>query len=447
MKYQKGMFVTLFIFMTVLFALPAQAAIDEDRIARLEAQLAAMQAELAELKSLQSQSAAAAATPEPTPAPALAAASQADIEAAVARAMEQQQIPAIPEWVENIKLQGDFRYRYEWEDNEARNDDRNRNRIQTRIGIYGKVNPEIDFGFRIASGNNAAPMGAEGAPTSNNQDLSHAFSSKNIWLDLAYINYHPAGIEGLNIYGGKMNNPLYRVGNSDLMFDTDVTPEGIAAVYKTPAAGGLEWFASAGGFYVEERSTEADTSLWALQGAVTHRFGQERSSHLTLGAGYFDYANIRGESGLGLNPAEFYGNRNTGGVYDSDFNIAQGFGEIGMPLYDLPFRVFADVMKNTQAASSEDTAFLVGAGIGKCTAPGTWALAYNYRDIEADAIVGVLADATFSGGGSNVKGHKLSYTYQVAKNWQLGLAYMDGERTRTETTDYDTFQLDMMFKF
>lgn len=415
----------------------ARADAQEDRIARLEAQLAAMQTELAALKTQAAQQAAS---------PPLAAADEQAITAAVSKAVEQKMAeqPKLPDWVNNVKLNGDFRYRHEWTDDETRVADRNRHRIQARIGLYGTANEELGYGFRLASGNSEAPQD-EGSPTSNNQDLGNAFSSKNIWLDLAYFDYHPKAVPGLNVYGGKMLNPYRVVGNSDLMFDSDVTPEGIAAVYKTQFSDTVDLFGAAGGYIVRERSTDAETSLWGAQGGATVKLA---AAAVTAGAGYFNYGNVEGRPGLGTDPTQFFGNRNTGGVFDSDFDLVQGFAEVGVPMGEQPVRIFADVIKNTRALSSQDTAYLVGASLGKCTAPGTWAVAYNYRDVEADALLGVLAEATFGGGGTDIKGHKFGVTYQLAKNTLFGVTYMMAERTRSgATNDFDVATVDFTLKF
>ena len=441
MRFHKDLSIAVWLIAVAMAPPAAWADTQEDRIARLEAQLAAMQAELAALKTQAAQPAAA-----PTAPPPLAAADEQAIAAAVSKAVEQKMAeqPKLPDWVSNVKLSGDFRYRHEWTDDETRVADRNRHRIQARIALYGTANPELGYGFRLASGNSEAPQD-EGSPTSNNQDLGNAFSSKNIWLDLAYFDYHPKAVTGLNVYGGKMPNPYRVVGNSDLMFDSDVTPEGIAAAYKTHYSDTVELFGAAGGYIVRERTTDAETSLWGVQGGATVKLD---AAAVTAGAGYFNYGNVEGRPGLGTDPTQFFGNRNTGGVFDSDFDLVQGFAEVGVPMGELPVRVFADVIKNTRALSSQDTAYLVGASLGKCTTPGTWAVAYNYRDVEADALLGVLAEATFGGGGTDIKGHKFGVSYQLAKNTQFGVTYMMAERTRGgATNDFDVATVDFTLKF
>jgi len=105
------------------------------------------------------------------------------------------------------------------------------------------------------------------------------------------------------------------------------------------------------------------------------------------------------------------------------------------------------LLVNTAAESDEDTGYLIGAGLGKCKDPKSWQVAYNYRDLEADSALAAMTDSTFGGGGTGVKGHKLSAGYQLAKNFNVCLCYMIGERVRAQTTDYDVFIFDLNFKF
>ena len=349
-------------------------------------------------------------------------------------------LDALPDWVRNLKIAGDLRYRHEHTDDDSSVSERDRHRLRARLNVTGKVNDEVSVTFGFASGTNESA-------TNTNQDMTDSFSSKDLWLDLAYFDYQPAGVEGLHVFGGKFKNPFRRVGNSDLMFDTDVRPEGIGGTYETILNEQLSFFSAFGGHYVEERSTAADTSLWAAQAGVTYKLPQLEGGSLTAGVGYFDYGNIQDEEALGTSATNFRGNSDANGVYESDYNILQFFGEAAFTVAGLPCRVFGDLLINDAAESDEDTGYLVGAGIGKCKKPGSWQLVYNYRDLEADAAVGALVDSTFGGGGTAVEGHKLSGAYQLAKNIKVGLNYMMAERTRSETTDHDVLQFEVNFKF
>jgi len=346
----------------------------------------------------------------------------------------------VPEWVRNLKVSGDLRYRHEHKDDESASSERERHRIRARLNVTGKVNEEIKATFGLATGAN------EGA-TSTNQDLDGAFSEKEIWLDLAYFDYAPGQIEGLNVFGGKFKNPFAKVGNSDLLFDGDVRPEGIGGTYKKSLNEQIEFFSAFGGHYVEERSTAADTSLWAIQAGVSSKLPQIEGGNVKAGLGYFDYGNIQGRAALGTDTANFRGNTSVGGLYESDFDLFQAFGEVAFTVAGQPCKVFGDLLINESAESDEDTAYLVGASIGACKKPGSWQFAYNYRDLEADSVVGALVDVTFGGGGTDVKGHKFAAGYQFAKNVKFGLTYLMAERTRSTTTDHDVLIFDMNFKF
>ncbi len=112
-------------------------------------------------------------------------------------------IPDILQWASKIGLSGDFRYRYEFIDDDSAAGDRHRNRIRARIGLDAKVNDEWSLGFRIATATTDS-SGTSGDPVSTNPTLDEAFSKKSIWLDLAYLNYHPGWLKGFNITAAKM---------------------------------------------------------------------------------------------------------------------------------------------------------------------------------------------------------------------------------------------------
>lgn len=361
-------------------------------------------------------------------------------ESATAQSDADALLESLPSWLRTLKISGDFRYRHERADNDATDTARDRDRIRARLIVSSEVNEEVDVTIGLASGTN-------NSATNTNQDLGDAFSSKDIWLDLAFMNYHPASIEGFNLAAGKIKNLYYHPGNSDLLFDTDVRPEGIAATYKKALNEDVSFFGTFGGYWVEERSSSLDTALWGLQGGLTGKIPGTDGVTLTAGAGYYDYTNLQGQIALGSSATNFRGNRSVGTGYESDFEIVQGFGQAAFKIAGHPCAVFGDYIVNQAAESDEDTGYLVGASLGKCKKPGSWAFAYNYRDLEADCELGALSDSTFAGGGTNVRGHKLSVGYQLAKNCKVGLNYMIGERTRTVTADYDVLQFEFNFKF
>jgi hypothetical protein len=352
-------------------------------------------------------------------------------------------LPDSMKWAENMKISGDLRYRYEGIDSQTGGKwgpSINRNRLRARIGLYDKINDEVDVGFRIASGS--------ADPVSTNQTEQDAFSKKSIWLDQAYFDWHPKDIKGFDFIGGKMPQPFYRVGNNQLIWDDDLNPEGLAAKYEMPLSDSLKAYINGGGFWVghPDTATAADTSLWGIQGYLKNMF--EDKSYLLGGMSYYTYGNIKEQPNVGLlwGKNSFFGNTASSGVYKYGYDIVEGFTEYGTKIADYPIAVYGDVAHNKDAPNSKSNAWLVGTTFNKAKDPGSWQIGYNYRDIESDAVVGQFNDSDFNGGGTNARGHLFNFTYQLAKNFQAGLTYFLDENKTTDNK-YRRLQADLVFKF
>ena len=138
-------------------------------------------------------------------------------------------------WPDRIRMDGDFRYRFETIDVEG-SEKRTRHRIRARSNIKAKVSDTVDVGFGLATGGDD--------PVSTNQTLGGGGSSKGVVLNLAYADWQAT--DGLNLIGGKFKNPLFRAGKQPLTWDGDWTPEGIGIKYER------DWFfANAIGTYLE----------------------------------------------------------------------------------------------------------------------------------------------------------------------------------------------------
>jgi hypothetical protein len=397
-----------------------------DEIGDLKKQLAEMQARIEQLEARQKQV----------------------IVEEVNKAVEKKQVSALPDslkWVEKVKISGDLRYRHETIDEESGGNSKqgvNRNRIRARLGLNAKVNDDVDLGFRLASDSKPDPV-------STNQNLEGSFSKKPVWIDLAYFDWHPGTIKGFDFIGGKMNNPFYTVGKNQLIWDHDLTPEGLAAKYEMPINDNLKAYLSGGGFWVEERdsTSSVDSSLWGVQAYLKNKF--DNDTYLLGGMSYYDYGNIEGSSDLATvwnSSAKWFGNNTSDGVFKSDFDIIEGFAEYGFKLDDFPVAIFGDYVTNT-AASSEDQGWLIGFTVNKLKDPGSWQFGYDYRDIDADAVVGQFNDSDFVGGGTDGKGHRFNVAYQLAKNFEVGLTYFLDERKNSDDDKYRRLQADMVFKF
>jgi hypothetical protein len=144
---------------------------------------------------------------------------------------------------DRIKFKGDLRYRHELIDEEGK-DQRNRQRIRARIGLDARLTRNVSLGFQLASGSDD--------PISTNQTLDEGFSTKDIRLDMAYFDLH-TGDGSFKLLGGKIGTPFTIVGKNQLIWDSDLRPEGLAAQISR-SSGPVNVFASLSCLWVEERS-------------------------------------------------------------------------------------------------------------------------------------------------------------------------------------------------
>ena len=340
-------------------------------------------------------------------------------------------------WTETIKLKGDFRYRYENIDEQGK-DDRDRNRIRARAHLVAQLPDDVKVGLGVASGGDD--------PVSTNQTLGGGGSTKDLRLDLAYANWQ--ALEGLNIVGGKFKNIWYRPAKNGLIFDGDFNPEGVGVVYTK------DWFfANLGGTWLES-DTKSSNDSYSWGGQVGFK-GNIAGAKVIAGGGYYNFDTEGNKSFFG-DSDDFYGNsfdctdpdNLDSCVYSIDYNIIQAFAEVSMNIADMPVSVFADYVVNDDA-DDNDTGYAMGVKIGKTKAARSWQLAYTYQDLEADAVLGLLTDSDFGGGGTDAKGHVFKGAYAVNKQWVVGFTYFLNEVDENidNQHDYDRLMIDTQFKY
>jgi hypothetical protein len=332
-------------------------------------------------------------------------------------------------WVDRINFKGDLRLRYEMIDLDGE-PERNRMRFRTRFGLSAKVADDVKFVFQLASGG--------GDPVSTNQTFDGGFSTKDIGIDLVYIDWKIA--DGLNFFGGKMKNPLYKAGGVPLVWDSDLNPEGLALTYKSG-----KFFSTVGGFSVEERSAGDDSLLYVAQLGAKFPLGD--TSSLSAGVGYFAYTNTIGN-------LPFYDGRAKGntvdliGAYVYDYKNTELFAQFDTRVGNWPLKIYAHATQNSEV-SVQDTAYAFGAKVGSAKKDGEMEFSWTYQDIEADAVIATYNDSDFGGGGTDADGHLLKAKYAISRKIILGgtLFVNNVDRFQGVERDYSRLQLDVEFKF
>jgi hypothetical protein len=358
-------------------------------------------------------------------------------------------------WTDSLTFKGDLRYRYEAIQDDSKTDERgdtftrDRHRIRARLGVEATLSDELKAGLEFSTG------GAD--PISGNQTLGDGFAKKEIHLSLAYIDYAFFAEKNakLNAVAGKMKNPFLTMPE-DLVWDGDVTPEGLALKGQLGNDRGA-LVANLGSFWVQERSADDDLMLHA--GQLAAKIHLPRDAALTLGVAVFAFQDIQGldvvdwqdkNNSYGNSTVEGrVGGDTTNKAWMAEFTPVAAFAQLDAAVAGLPISVFAQQVANVDA-DEEDQGFSAGLSLGKAKDPKSWEIGYSYAELEKDAVVGFLTDSDRWGGGTDGHSHRIYGKFQILKNLQVAATYMTGERMISDpakASDYNRLQLDLTVKF
>jgi len=398
-------------------------------------------------------------------------------------------------WTDRIKISGDFRYRYEFIGSQtyvpyfhdslrtttgakARVYDRNRNRIRLRLGLQAMVNSDMDVYLRIASstGTTSDPgTSVAGDPVSTNQDLTGSFVPKPIWIDRAYVDYHPGCAKWLDARAGKQPVPFE---STDLVYDPDLNIEGVAALFSHKMDKN-EMFLRVGGFWADETgptSSITPTGTLALKHAVDQGMfegqigGKMASDQMSgqLAVAYITYGNVK--NNLALYTPNSGNNTLVNGKYLYDYNMINVNAMFKYKMDKIEPSILVDFVTNSGAKKDTThekddngatvltydkklgTSWLAGLGLKFNKLPFDWDLSYNYRASQKDATISAYTDSDPAGGGTNYTGHKVMLGFNVLPGSRLALTYFKDikdadNKVSTKRLDYDRIQADIEVKF
>jgi len=347
----------------------------------------------------------------------------------VKKEIAQGKFSSLPAWVMNTKLKGDLRLRFQ-NLHEQNTKDISKNttigRVRMRLGLDSKVNDKFKVGVGIATN-------ADGDPRSTNVSFGAKdggdSSKMGIRLDYAYAKYDPT--PWLTLVGGKMllNDVLWEP--TDLIWDTDITPEGgVIGFNKTlnpktsvfMKAGALVLVADTStvsgsmGYFVQPGISYAINDNLLLKGALTYEYFQTKGSI----ASSFSKGN---NTKIGTITSSAYGSY----AYNYsllnpalELTIKQPFAAVGLNVESLKF--FGEYVNNF-AVSEKNTGYSLGLQFGneKIEKWGDWQVKYIYAMLGNDSVFDMLPDSDRYGGQTGIRSHEGIISFGLAKNVSLGL--------------------------
>lgn len=305
--------------------------------------------------------------------------------------------------VTGFDVGGDMRVRQEWNYGGPRN--RSRSAVRARVRAVYAVNDTISVGMQVATGD-------PDDPNSVDVTLGSFVDDFHVSLDQAWIRYKSGD---LTAYAGKFPQLFQR---TDMVWDGDVTPQGIAAAYGR-LIGDTKLDARALWFVIDEDAAARDSDMLGGQLALTTPFSSAVKMGLT--GSYYHY---RLGSVSGADAGDFRGNLLANGRYLSDFHLLEGIATMNWsgPSERWPMTLTADYVHNLGAAVSGDTAFSLEFAAGRVARPGNWRVAYNFSEVQVDAVLAAFSHDNIDL-STNYRLHGLALSFVPAPNLQLDLLW------------------------
>jgi len=294
-----------------------------------------------------------------------------------------------------FNVSGDMRLRSQGDYSDTNLPDRTSAQVRGRLGATYAVNDRVTIGARLVTGD-------PDDPNSTDVQLANFDDDLQVSLDLAYAQLN---FGDLKVFGGKIPQPFAR---TDLVWDSDVNPQGVSAVYKKLLADGSALRASGLFFIVDEQAVATDSTMAGAQvGYDSAALGDWKYD---LSVAYYDY---RLGNTSGGDAGDFRSNlRNPDGSYLSDFNLGDlvagiswsGAGE------RWPLHATADYVHNFGAETSADTGYGLDLALGRASKQGDWRLTYGYSVAETDSVLAAFSHDNIVI-GTNYRLHALTFDY------------------------------------
>ena len=440
---------------------------------------------------------------------------------------------ALPSWVNKVKIKGDVRVRMQNDDFADGNlatgytnvnvvnasggfdkagpekfynitEDRLRMRARARVKVDAKVTEGVKAGLRLSTGN-------EKDPVSTNQTLgTYDNRYRTVW-DQVYIqhdNYDADAYHWLTLMGGRMPNPWF---STDLVWDSDIAFEGLAATYRHNLSGSDSLYESdlnnrtlfftAGIFPLQEVEL-SDRDKWLYGAQLGAEFISLDQSKFKIALAYYFYDNITGIRNKATESTDYdytapafmqkgnvlFNIRNSDDDEAELWALAAEYHELNLTMmYDMakysPLHVIvtADVVKNigynqddveeramgvvdrsqgwsdsVGPTKERSLGYQVGVLVGwpRVTLPGNWNVSLHYKYLQRDAVLDAFTDSDFLLGGTDAKGWILTGKYGLEENTWLSVRWItadaiDGTPMNLDgqTMGIDTLQVDVNAKF
>ena len=332
-----------------------------------------------------------------------------------------------PSLLSRLEWSADFRGRLEnfWYDEDDFGVDtanRTRARYRLRVGARAKINEVVTAGFRVASG--------EGDNRSTNETLGREddFGPDPIFIDQAYVElampkrFLPEGMT-LKSVAGKQTNPfLWKNGKDFMIWDQDITPEGLALQVAGTPTEMVSLYGNAGYFIIDENGAAKDPHVFGIQGGI----GVAPLPDFDFGAraSFYDWRSLNDAF---LTRASNFGSL----IADTrDFEVVELAAYSRIKTFERwPILVYGQIAQNLSAdspagISDQDLGWGAGVEVGDRKRVMIGA---GYYYLEANFSPAQFTDSDLFDGFTNRKGFLVYVAREIFANTELAMTLFSGD--------------------
>lgn len=287
---------------------------------------------------------------------------------------------------DRLSIYANGRLRAESTFDQPSGEDRHRGRMRFRLGALYDLTETIRAEARVTT--------TSGEPNNPHWDFgagSEGLNGSELALDRFFLKWKAC--ENLSVQAGKFPHvfagpPVF----SELVWDEDVHPSGVAATWGPGKRDGTGYDLRAAGYVVDENGSDTDPTMAGLQGNLYFAAGEDTDLHFS--SSLMNWSGLNGGGGVVGNQ----GNTDVTG----EFLVWEGFAAAviaGGPMEQMSG--FAQVMHNLDDDDGEEDGFALGVILGKGGHEGDASVFAAYYDLDANAVFSPVAqdDTPIAGTG------------------------------------------------
>lgn len=324
-----------------------------------------------------------------------------------------------------IDYHGDLRFRTERVKQPEATDDRTtegkifwRSMLRARLQLDLNINEKIQTTLRFASGNDQI--------TTANVEIGDGFQNKTFGIEQAYLQFKP--LSKLEIAVGKVASPMYRPGGSEMVWDKDLSPEGIYGLCRSDFDK-LRIKSLIASFTFAENQTNDDREIGVAAVQTEYMFSEE--FQFILGVSQFLFSKTKGselieDTGGNTYESIAFGDE-PANVYLNNYTVLEMFSEAIYILEGRRLSFYYHSIENVEA-SKNNRGLAYGLGYGLAKAKGSWSAKVHMRQTESDTTVSLFDDNNFNLGQTGGKGFIASGSYAFYDDFLATLSHFNFRR-------------------